>query len=851
MERRHLTTLVLAAAVLACGWLLWTELDAAGVLDSLFRSSAEDGGGELRTSDARPALVAELRERARLRGLPGIRTAPGGAGRLTGAVQRNLAGTGPAPLPGVEVRVIGIGDGRSRHYEAVTDADGLFAFEELPALVGYAVVVDHPPFKEVLLKGIGVRRDRTSDVGVILLGASTSLTGHVVDGAGRPVPGALAQVFFDRTRPRRFDLRRGLIDLQSALEPLSEARAWRDGRFDLAGLPPGRYVVRVSAPGYATAFRESVWVTADERASVLHVVLARGAGYEGRILDPDERGIGGALVIAVAFPDRRSTRLDRVEATAESDGRYRLDGLVAGVRYFVEAWAEGYAPAGRFVQPEEIETLDFVLPPSGRVEGRITDVATGAGVQGAEVTLVAGTANTLSPVSCVSGVDGRYALTHVSPGPILMFAAKASGYPAASFDLAGSRGRKVVAGEVLVIDQALESGRIAFGRVSDESGQPVAYATLAFADPKRRAEGEETALTGTDGTYRVEGLRETTYEVWIQAPGYAPPTEDEEARLEVPSGVVEVRHDFVLARGAAVSGTVTDPQGAPIRGAHVEIRAQGNRSLRERVQDLVAVTAPTGRWRITGIPPRVEVVVRAGHDEWIRTESSPLRLSPGQEQEVNLALGAGVGLSGVVTDTSGRPVAEARVRWGPVGSEDERRLRDEYRADQLLTSTVVRTDVTGAFRLERLVPGRLLLKVEREGYADWYRKDLTVLAGAPRTDLEVELTPSLTVQGRVLDAKSRRPVAEAWIYAREESPGENEPPADEGRVRALVSGQTDAEGRYELEGLAPGRYEVVVWLALGYVAETQDRRHESVRRRNVDAGAKGIDFELVGAVEAD
>ena len=201
----------------------------------------------------------------------------------------------------------------------------------------------------------------------------------------------------------------------------------------------------------------------------------------------------------------------------------------------------------------------------------------------------------------------------------------------------------------------------------------------------------------------------------------------------------------------------------------------------------------------------------------------------------------------MVTDTSGRPVGEARVRWGPAGDESERRLRDEFRADQLLTARVVRTDATGAFTLDRLVPGRLLLKVEHEGYADWYRKDLVVLAGAPRPDLRVELTPALAVAGASSTRRPRRPIPEAWVYAREEGPGEDDPPADEGRVRALVSGQTDAEGRYLLEGLAPGRYEIVVWLALGYVAEAQDRRHESVRRAGVEAGAKGVDFELVEA----
>ena len=42
-------------------------------------------------------------------------------------------------------------------------------------------------------------------------------------------------------------------------------------------------------------------------------------------------------------------------------------------------------------------------------------------------------------------------------------------------------------------------------------------------------------------------------------------------------------------------------------------------------------------------------------------------------------------------------------------------------------------------------------------------------------------------------------------------------------MRALASAQTDETGRYVLRDLAPGRYEVVVWLAMGYKAELQDR----------------------------
>ncbi|MHC5010905.1 MAG: MSCRAMM family protein, partial [Planctomycetota bacterium] len=448
MRRRGISVLLVLGALAACGWLLWSELQASGVFEF-------DRGGTGRSeTDAATLplaeLEADLRERFRLRGLPGIETAARGHGRLVGSVQLHGGGRGPLPLPGVTVQVIGLvkaprasagetGDvdatgNRSFARAAETGADGAFQLGDLPAGGAYTLVVRHVPYREIVLRGLNVQTGRTTDVGEILLGSPTSLQGEVVDAAGRPVGGARVQVFPDASRPERLDLRRGLTDLQGALDHLAESLAEADGSFRVQDLPPGRYLLRISAPGYAAVFREGVWVTADELSASVRVVLDAGAGYVGRVVDEEGRGIGGARVIAVAAPGTRIQRLDRVETTAASNGRYRLDRLVPGMRYFVEAWAEGYAPTGRFLVPEDLQELDLVLSPSGRVEGTITDAATGDGIGGAEVTLVAGMANTLSPVSTVTDDAGRYVLPYVSAGPIFLFAAKADGYPAGSFD---------------------------------------------------------------------------------------------------------------------------------------------------------------------------------------------------------------------------------------------------------------------------------------------------------------------------------------------------------------------------------------------------------------------------------
>ncbi|MFV1959939.1 MAG: carboxypeptidase regulatory-like domain-containing protein, partial [Planctomycetota bacterium] len=560
-----------------------------------------------------------------------------------------------------------------------------------------------------------------------------------------------------------------------------------------------------------------------------------------------------ARVIAVAIGGKRGRGLDRAEARTDAEGRYRLDSLIPGVRYFVEASATGFAPAGQLGRPEGIDLLDFSLLESGRVEGRILDAVTGEGLPDANVMIVAGAATRMSPLSTVTDAEGRYAFPAVSVGPVLLFAADAPGHPSDSWTLGGKEAYKVEAGRVTVIDRLLEPGVVLQGRVSDRRGLPVPYATLALAAARRRAEDELTALTAADGTYRVEGLRAgATYEVRLQAPGFAPLVEDDDARLEVPEASGPLERDFVLAPGAALEGTVRDPEGSTVAGARIEVTARGGRRMQARVQDLAAVSGAGGAWRILGVPPRVDLVVVVQHDAWARGHSPAFNLKPGETRRLDLVLGRGARLAGRVLDEAGDAVAGARVRWGAVGDEDARRYRDAFPADQLLGPRVVRSSDGGAFLIERLEPGRMLLKVEHAGFADWYRKDLVVPAEGDLPDVRVVLHGAGTIEGRVTEARTGRPVAGAWIYAREEkvegggpegAPAEP-PAADPGRVRALSSAQTGPDGRYVLDRLPDGRYEVVAWLAVGYRAAVQDRREAAFKREGVEPGTQGVDFQL-------
>lgn len=855
MRRPSLPLALLLLALLLAGLVaLWQAGEAGGWLPW---SAGRAEPGEAESLGARDeAVLADLERRLVLRGLPGVEVGAQGEGALAGAVRLHVPGQPPRPLAGVRVLVLsarpgvgrprapaggpeggsGGGEPAAQAASVETDAQGAFLLPALAAGGAYALVVRHPPYREVVRRGVAVLRDRVNDVGEILLGAPTTLAGEVLDAAGRPVGGARVQVLADTSRPDRFDLHSGLFELLTAADPLAEARAQGDGRFVVSDLSPGRYVLRVTAPGFATAFRSDVRVTLDERSGSVRVVLDPGAGWYGVVRDEDGRALPGARLVAAALPGERLQRLDRVDVEAGADGGYRLDTLVDGVRYFVETWAEGYAPTGQVLVAQGVARRDVTVVRAGRVEGRVTDRATGAPVEGAQVTLLAGQATTLSPVSTVSGPDGGYVLAHVAPGPLLLLSVRAAGYEAGGLDAGALAGRRVVAGETQGIDVTLARGATVGGRIVGEDGRPVAYATVALLDPRRRWDGEASSISDLDGRYLVTGLRAGTYEVRVAAPGYAPITDEQEARVVVPPDLAPVTRDLRLSLGAVLVGRVRTPEGGGAAGAVVEVRAAGPPELRARVRDLDAITDPNGAFRLLGVPTGVDLVVSAAHDDWVRGTLRPLRLTPGQTQEVALVLRAGASLPGRVVDAQGRAVADARVRWGAITPDNEERVGhgDAFRADEALGQRVLRTDADGRFLLERLEPGRLLLKVEREGFADWYRRDLVMGAEGPQPALTVTLEGALAVRGRVTVAEAGTPIEGAWVYAEENRPGGDEP-QDPGRVRALVAVQTGADGTYRLDRLPPGRYKVAVWLALGF----QNRS-----LRDVAAGSSGVDFAL-------
>lgn len=854
VRRRLPTRLLLLAAVLAVAVLL---LDPWGLLGPDAQGKAPATDPEI---SALERLQRELMEDGtqgpRLRGLPGLDARMVGSGIVTGRVVLHARDEGVRPLPGVSVQLLGSTPGATSEdaphplrFQDETADDGTFTLPDVPAQVGYVLLVDHAPYRRIVLRGLAVGPDRTTDVGTLTLGAPTALRGEVLDAKGRPVSGAVVEVLPDRSRKKTFDVRRALFELQHQDGALARGTSGGDGHFLVDDLPPGRYLLRVSAAGYATRFRQGVLVSVDENSSAVRIVLDPGAGLEGRVTDESGRGLAGARVIAVALPGRNLQRFDRVEVQTDAAGLYRIDTLVPGMGYGVEAWAEGYAPTSRVFMPLPAGTTkqDWRLQPSGRIEGRVVDEETGAGVADCQVTVLAGPLVGVSPVSTTTAEDGHFALPHVNPGPVLLFSAQAPGYASRdTFDFNAVKGMQVVAGRTLWVEWKVRAGGVVEGRLTSDDGHAVPYASLALVDRDRRRQrwsGEITALADAEGRYRLAGVRAGQYDLQVTAVGFAPPTDPQETRVAMPPSLGTLTKDLVLRSGGVVEGRVVAPDGSAVRGARVSFEPADGKTNPDSLRDLFAVTSANGSFRVLGVPPGVDLHVFAEHDAHVRSADTNVRLNPGQSLHVTLRLREGAKLPGRVVDTRGVAVAEAHVRWGRVDGIAERDLRDSFEADAWLGSRVLRTDQDGRFEIDGLAPGRYLLKVEHDGYAAWYRRDQQIAGEGLQAAVTAELVPTLSISGRVRSKGTGEPVPNAFVYAHERGAGDGQP-QDPGHVQAIVSTQTDAQGRYVLDRVPPGVHDVVVWFAEGHVAAAQDWHHPGVRRQDVPAGSRGIDFEL-------
>lgn len=626
--------------------------------------------------------------------------------------------------------------------------------------------------------------------------------------------------------------------------PVATTLSDESGRFEVRIARRSRVIVRAAKAGSGSASLFLLMPATGDPPDVL-LRLRPGGKVEGIVVDEKEAPVKGCD-IAVGTQDW-TRPVTEVTARTDEEGRFVLEDVPEGYLR-LRAQAASYPEARASVNVPTQRYLRIELRPAGIVTGKVLD-GKGAGIAGARVMLsTSAWERTGAGGSAKAETDesGAYRI-EIYPGAVqsavvehVRFGRHVAGDE--SFDLPTGL---VETGKELKYDIRLRPGVPVRGRaVYAETQAPAAGASVALLRMARQWRGmnEADAVRAdeegrfefayvTEGTYGLEAKAEkgarlatrhaqanqrVTIDFFVD--GEASPPEQ---RLElIATGGV---HGRFLGLGEP------DPNQRP--NVYLQIQAS---YLSATVDDL-------GVFELLHVPAMEDALVQSNNPQ---AKSDPFRVEAGKVTEVTLDASK-QGITGVVEDETGRPVARARVQICP---QNQLQQQLQQFAQQRGWGGAL-TDDHGRFTLsagqwaaDHWKSQKFVAYASREGF--------TLAVGTEAFDLPQEggAAPSVRlvlraggfVRGRVEHAGGGPAVNVSVTVAPKQDPNTQGRPPDPGAppdTRTSQTTYTDFDGRFEIKGIADGVYVTSAYHAQG-----------KVESREVRAGAEGVKLVIEQAL---
>ena len=593
-----------------------------------------------------------------------------------------------------------------------------------------------------------------------------------------------------------------------------------DGSFTVPDAPAGA-VTAVADAGEGGYVEQANVRLPLPKGKTLALVLRPPSALVGRTLDAKtERPVPRARVEFRAGGRTRAAR-------SGTDGTYAMRSLPPAL-WQVRADEPRYVRwtrAGVAVSAGENRQLDIPLVLGASLAGRVTDeggkpVANAQGVvaQSGPINLqrIVRRMRGSEPPAFRTGPDGSFNAARLAPGAGQLLTVTHPDFERATVGGLSLLPGATKAGVVVV----LQRGSAVTGVVKDGQGHPVAGAEVTLAQsftfgggrgggppfaalaggagPDRKAD-----TTGNDGTFAVRGVAPGEYALAVTRSGYATERIDP---VKVAKSGPPPPFTVTLGPGATISGRVVRKSGAGAEGFVIMATVAGTPRFGAGVRT-DQPTGPDGGFAIDG-------------------------LKPGQSYDLQLLgpTGIGQGKRGVMAPAPSVVLAVAgpgRVTGTARDAQDGSPLTDflvSYEADRGgglrgamrgaaggvggaaaggPRQPVEVTSGDGTFAIEDVPAGTWSVVVQAKGYQRAHTGGVVVEEGATAAGVEVRAAKGATLKGHVVDALTGAPVANATasISAAGSGPGM-------GGVGATApdgGATTDADGRFELAGVATGK----------------------------------------------
>lgn len=667
---------------------------------------ARDGGETTTSANGRFAVAAAA--------LPATLQieAPGFRGRTVGVLRQQeiavelhpatqfsgrLEGEDPSHVEKVTVRIGETVDGQRRgRTSTLTTDEGRFALE-VPGSGSYDLLFSAPHYRDLNLASMPITTDQTIDLGTLRLERGAGISGEVLDSlSGTPAEGALIEVL---------PLGPALLSALFGSRPSSDISG-EDGAFLVAGLEPGRYLVRVQHVNRASA-HELVNLDQPAIRSLASISLRAGARLHGRVQSPAGHARAG---VAIRLYDRAREFMEPLLTTVStSAGEYEISGVAPGI-YRVDI------RGGRLLLSQEIEVprgtddveIDFTAG-GGRLRGLIT--RDGEPVRGGAVLAMSIldpgdrrgklTVNRNdqqfayglpeSPISATVDQQGRFSFEDAPSGIVRLIYHDAAGARVVRFARIDDRDDNLITLDL--------SGSLLAGRLVDGSTGLGIEGTVSLIDATGRAVAD--SKTDPAGSFQFNGLIEGNYALVGASKGY------EKRRLEglrVAPETAPVTVELASGEGGAVRVSLTRGDGTPAADVPVSLfEADGRMVSFRRTPADGSVTfpnLPSGTYHATWYEPLSGAGV-----------SPPLRPKPYEVSSVARTLATGGSL---VLSCSLQRCADALIDLLEIVSDEGVEIGPALPG----ISSALRLSRDGSISLGRLAPGRYTVRL-RIGDHNW------------------------------------------------------------------------------------------------------------------------------------
>ena len=516
----------------------------------------------------------------------------------------------------------------------------------------------------------------------------------------------------------------------------------------------------------------------------------------------------------------RPSTSTRTEVYESEDGTFVFEDLQSGVWNFIGK-AEGFAVAEgvEFTLPSE-ELVELKLSKPASISGHVVD-PDGKPIAGAIVEpeldmqqMVHRAQGILDGViTSTTDAAGTFRLEGLLPGAGTVSAAK-DGF-------AGSEGfgYDVEEGEAIQdVELVLRVGGTITGELLDDDGNPKAGADIFIQKPaglQRR-----TTRTDKDGRFEETHLEPTTWQVMaLNLTSESGEFDRAEMMSTMKIAMVELKDgatEHVIlgappANPVIVKGKVT-ANGEPVDEALISFIPSNGGGFDKMKLDS---SDEDGQFEVTLDEPGdyLATVQRMGALGQQNNLEFRKRIPEQETYELNFELPVGR-ISGTVYGPTGDPKAGARVTLNIDGGAEFGTMFGGKYTESL-------TDDNGDFELNYLRPGGYLVAAGGNVLGGMFGEDTTVGGrmvqrvqineGEWLRNVEFHLKKPGTIVGTVVD-HSGKPVSDAVLFARNEA----------GNLLETFSFLTsDAGGRFEYTGLAPGNYTIAARMGSGASSENE------------------------------